>query len=50
MQSSLHSNREINRVENKLEIVLYYNKTKKTNDKFYHLCHEYTIYRKTNKF
>jgi len=49
VQSSLHSNGEINKVENKLEIALYYNKTKKANDKFNHLCHEYTIYRKTNK-
>jgi len=47
--SSLHSNGEINKVENKPEIALYYNKTKRASDKFNHLCHEYTVYQKTNK-
>jgi len=35
-------------MENKLEIALCYNKIKKANDKFNYLCHEYTIYQKTN--
>jgi len=41
--SSLHSEGEINKVENKPEIVLYYNKTIGASDTFDQLCHEYTV-------
>jgi len=34
---------EINKVENKPEIVSYYNKTKGASNKFVQLCHEYTV-------
>jgi len=45
--SSLHSDSEINKVENKPEVVLHYNKTIGASDTFDQLCHEYTVSRKT---
>jgi len=41
--SSLHYDSEINKVENKPEIVLHYNKTIGASDTFDQLCHEYTV-------
>jgi len=41
--SSLHSNGEINKIENKPEIVSYYNNTKAASNKFVQLCHENTV-------
>jgi len=48
--SSLHSDGEINKVEDKPEIVLYYKKTMKASDTFDQLCHEYTVRRKTQRW
>jgi len=42
----LHSDNEINKVENKPEIVIYYYKTKGASDTFDQLCHEYTVNRR----
>jgi len=41
--SSLHSNGEINKMENKPEIVSYYDQTKGASNKFVQLCHEYAV-------
>jgi len=48
--SSLHSDGEINKVENKPEIVLHYNKTMGACDTFDQLCHEYIVSRKTSRW
>jgi len=48
--SSLHSDGEINKVENKPEIVLHYNKTMDASDIFDQLCDEYTVSRKTHRW
>jgi len=45
--SSLHSD-EINKEQNKSEIVEYYNKTKGAAGTFYRLCHEYIINREAH--
>jgi len=45
---SLHSNGEINKVENKSEIVSYYNKTKEASNKFVQLYHKYAINEKAS--
>jgi len=45
--SSLHSG-EINKIENKPEIVLHYNKTMGASNIFDQLCHEYTVSRRTH--
>jgi len=47
--SSLHANGDI-KIENKPEIVLYYNKTKEASNIFEQLCHEYTVSRKTHRW
>jgi len=46
--SSLYLDGVINKVENKSEILSYYNKTKGASNKFVQLCHEYTVTRKHN--
>jgi len=48
--SSLHSVGEINKVENKPEMVLYYNKTMGASDKFDQLCRKYTVKRTTKRW
>jgi len=48
--SSLHSEGEINKVENKPEIVLHYNKTMGASDTFDQLCDKYTVSRKTHRW
>jgi len=48
--SSLHSDGEINKVENKPEIVLHYNKAIGASDTFDQLCQEYTVTQKTPKW
>jgi len=48
--SSLHSDGEVNKIENKPEIVLYYNKTIRASDIFDQLCHEYTVSRVTRRW
>jgi len=47
--SSLHSDGEINKVENKPEIILHYNKTMEASDTFDQLCHDYTVSRVTQR-
>jgi len=48
--SSLHSDGEVNKVENKPEIVLHYNKTTGASDTFDQLCHEYSVSRATHRW
>jgi len=48
--SSLHSHGEIDKVKNKPEIVLHYNKTIEASDIFYQLCDEYTVSRVTSRW
>jgi len=48
--SSLHSDGEINKAENKPEIVLHYNETIGASDTFDQLCDEYTVSRKTHRW
>jgi len=47
--SSLHSD-EINKEQNKSEIVEHYNKTKGAANTFYRLCHEYTVNREAHSW
>jgi len=47
--SSLHSD-EINKVDNKPEIVLHYNKIMGASDTFDQLCHQYTVTRGTGSW
>jgi len=46
--SSLHSDGEVNQVENKPEIVLHYDKTIRASDIFDQLCYKYTVNRRTH--
>jgi len=48
--SSLHSDGEINKAENKPEIVLHYNETIGASDIFDQLCDEYTVSRRTPRW
>jgi len=41
--SSLHLDGKINKMENKPEIISYYDKTKRASNKFVQLCHEYAV-------
>jgi len=50
LSSLLRLDGEINKMANKPEIVLYYDKTKEASDRLEQLCHEYTVSRATHRW